>query len=174
VIVELGGVRQVVSMGQQNIFGVAVDDGRLLWQYPWAGEGGGMQAITPIVYRDTLIFSSYHVGVKALKPILRDRKWIVDVAWETKDVSMFLSNPVLIDDTLFGLSEKSSGQYFALDASTGKVLWLGAPRAATNTAIVKADSLLFLLNDNAELIIAKSSRTGFEPLKTYTVAESAT
>ena len=40
--------------------------------------------------------------------------------------------------------------------------------------MTKAGDLLFLLNDDAALIIAKSSRTGFEPLKTYTVAESAT
>ena len=39
---------------------------------------------------------------------------------------------------------------------------------------MKAGNLLFLLNDDGELIVAKSSRTGIEPLKRYTVAESAT
>src|SRR5437016_12913697 len=84
-IVELGGIRQVVSMGQQNIEGVAVADGALLWQYPWAGEGGGMQAITPILYDDTIIVSSYHAGVTSLRPARSDGKWVVNVAWETKD-----------------------------------------------------------------------------------------
>jgi len=173
-IVELGGIRQVVSMGQQNIVGVAAADGSSLWHYPWAGEGGGMQAITPIIYDGTIIVSSYHAGVKALRPTRRDGKWAVDVVWETKDVSMFLSNPVLIGDTLFGLSEKASGQFFALDAANGKVLWLGDPRQATNTAVVKAGDVLFLLNDNGELIVARGNRTRFEPLKRYTVADSAT
>ena len=48
--------------------------------------------------------------------------------WENKDVSLFMSNPALIGDTLFGLSEKSSGQFFGIDAKTGKTLWLGQPR----------------------------------------------
>jgi hypothetical protein len=43
-----------------------------------------------------------------------------------------------------------------------------------NAAVVKAGDLLLLLNDNAELIVAKSSLTGFEPLKRYIVADSAT
>jgi len=43
-----------------------------------------------------------------------------------------------------------------------------------NTAIVKAGDLLFLLNDTAELIVAKANRTGFAPLKRYNVAPSAT
>jgi outer membrane protein assembly factor BamB len=81
---------------------------------------------------------------------------------------------VLVGNTLFGLSEKARGQFFALDADTGQVLWLGQPRQASNTAVVKAGSLLFLLNDDAELIVAKSSRSGFEPLARYAVATSAT
>jgi len=173
-IVELAGVRQVVSMGQQNIMGVAATDGTLLWLYPWVGEGGGMQIITPLLYDGTIIVTSYHCGVTALRPIKRDGKWAVDVVWETKDVSMYMSNPVLIGSTLFGLSEKASGQFFGLDAKTGKTLWLGKPREATNTAVVKAGDILFLLNDNAELMVAKSSVIGFELLKKYTVAESAT
>ena len=94
--------------------------------------------------------------------------------WETAEVSLFLSNPVLVDDTLFGLSEKARGQFFALDADTGRVLWLGPPRQAENTAVVKAGRLLFSLNDDAELIVARSRRDGFDPLARYAVATSET
>jgi outer membrane protein assembly factor BamB len=94
--------------------------------------------------------------------------------WATKDVSLFLSNPVIVGDTLFGLSEKARGQFFALDARSGNVLWLGRPRQASNSAIVKAGNLLLLLNDDGQLIVARSSRSGFEELKRYTVAISAT
>ncbi|HYJ93744.1 MAG TPA: hypothetical protein VEV86_03940, partial [Vicinamibacterales bacterium] len=48
------------------------------------------------------------------------------------------------------------------------------PRQATNAAVVKADVLLFLLNDTAELIVARASQDAFVPLKSYTVADSAT
>ena len=111
---------------------------------------------------------------RASKPTRRADRWDVDVVWETKDVSLFLSNPVIVGDTLFGLSEKARGQFFALDARSGHVLWLGQPRQASNTAIVKAGSLLLLLNDDGQLIVARSSRNGFEALKRYTVADSAT
>ena len=99
---------------------------------------------------------------------------MVETVWATTEVGMYLSNPVIVGDTLFGLSQRSRGQYFALDARTGRVLWLGPPRQAMNTAVVKAGDLLFLLNDDAELIVARASRTGFEPVKRYTVAASAT
>ena len=173
IIVELGGIRQVVTMTQESVLSVSLSDGARLWEYPWQSRSTP-SAITPIVYEDTLIVSSQAMGVTALKPARRGDKWAVDLVWESKEVSLFLSNPVVVGDTLFGLSEKARGQFFALDAHSGKVLWLGQPRQASNTAIVKAGNLLLLLNDDAELIVARSSRNGFEPLKRYIVADSAT
>ena len=172
IIVDLDGNRQVIAMTQQSILGISVADGAVLWEHPWASPF--VQAITPVLHRGTLIVGGHNRGVMALKPIRREGKWVVDVVWETQDVSMFLSNPVVVGDALFGLSHRNRGQFFAIDASTGQVLWLDRPRQASNTALVKADDLLFFLNDDAELIVARSSRTGFEPLKHYSVATSAT
>jgi outer membrane protein assembly factor BamB len=170
IIVDLGGTHQVISATAKNLVGVSVNDGKVLWQHPFANNG----AITPVVFGDTIIFSGLDMGVVALKPVKRDGTWVAAAVWDTKEVSMFMSNPVVIGDTLFGLSHKASGQFFALDARTGAVLWLGAPRAATNSAVVKAGDLLFLLNDDAELIVARNNRRSFEPLKRYTVADGAT
>jgi outer membrane protein assembly factor BamB len=172
IIVDLLGTRQIVAVAQYAILGISVTDGSVLWQHPW--KSPYVQAITPILNGDTIIVSGHHRGVMAIKPILREGKWAVEVIWETQQVSMFLSNPVVAGDTLFGLSHLNSGQYFAIDALTGRVLWLDRPRRATNSAVVKADELLFFLNDDAELIVARRSRTGFEPLTSYSVASSAT
>lgn len=172
IIVNLHGTRQLIAVAQQSILGISVADGAVLWEQSW--KSPFVQAITPVLYRETIIVSGHHRGVMALRPIRREDAWVVEVAWETQDVSMYLSTPVVIGDTLFGLSHRNSGQYFAIDASTGQVLWLDRPRRATNSALVKADDLLFLLNDDAELIVARSSRTGFEPLTRYHVADSAT
>src|SRR5262249_31339595 len=173
IIFELGGVRQIVTMTQKNVISVAVADGAPLWEHAWK-PGGTDSAITAIVYGETIIVASQRNPVTALKPTRRDGNWVVEVVWENKDVSLFMSNPALIGDTLFGLSEKSSGQFFGIDTKTGKTLWLGQPREASNTAVVKPGNLLFMLTDDAELIVTRSSQTGFDPLKRYTVADSAT
>ncbi len=170
-IVTLAGIAQVVSVTQADVIGVAPDNGTVLWKHPW--PGGGMGGTMPIAYGDTIIVSAGN-GVTAFRPSQTDGTWVTETLWQTSDVTMYLSNPVVVGDTLFGLSQRDRGQYFAIDAKTGKVLWLGPPRQATNTAVVKADDLLFLLNDDAELIVARASRTAFEPLKRYTVADSAT
>jgi outer membrane protein assembly factor BamB len=172
IMANLHGTLQLIAVAQHAILGISVADGAVLWDHPW--KSPYVQAITPVLYRDTIIVSGEQRGVMALKPTRREDTWGVDMIWETTDVSMSLSNPVVIGDTLFGLSHRNSGQYFAVDASTGRVLWLDRPRRATNSALVKADDLILFLNDDGELIVARSSRTRFQPLKSYRVADSAT
>jgi outer membrane protein assembly factor BamB len=121
-ITTLAGTRQVITVTQSSVIGVSVTDGGVLWQYPWPGGMGGTM---PVLYDDTVIVSAPNAGVAAFKPTRRDGKWMAETVWETKDVWMYISNPVVIGDTLFGLSIRNSGQYFAIDARTGKVLWLG-------------------------------------------------
>ena len=170
-IADLAGTRQVITVTGKEVIGVSIPDGAVLWRHPWPGGNGGTM---PVLHGDTVIVSSHQQGVTAFKPVRRDGEWQTETVWATKDVSMYISNPVVIADTLFGLSHLASGQFFALDATTGKTLWLGPPREAKNTAVVKAGDLLFLLNDDAELIVARSSRIEFEPLKRYTLADSPT
>jgi hypothetical protein len=170
-VVTLDGTRQIVTMTLKSVIGVSPVDGAVLWEHPFEGGSGGPM---PVAYGGTIIVSALNTGVMAITPARRDGKWITTTAWETHDVAMYVSNPVVIGDTLFGLSHRSSGQFFALDAKSGKALWLGPPREAANTAIAKAGDLLFLLNDDAELIVARGTPTAITPLKRYTVADSAT
>jgi outer membrane protein assembly factor BamB len=141
IIATLSGTRQVISVTQKHVIGVSVDRGEILWQFEWPGAVGGTM---PVLFGDIVIVSGLNAGVMAFKPIRRKGTWTTERVWETKDVSMYLSNPVVIGETLFGLSHRASGQFFAIDARTGKVLWLGQPREAVNTAVVKASDLLFL------------------------------
>jgi len=169
ILVTLDGTMQVVSVTLDYVIGVSLD-GRILWRFPFDAKGG---ATMPVLNNDTIIVNSPD-RVIAFRPRLRDGAWIVETMWETKDVSTYLSTPVVVDGVLYGLSTKQRGQFYAVDAKTGHVLWLGTPREADNTALVKAGRLLFLLNDDAELIVARSNRKAFDPIARYMVADSAT
>ena len=169
ILVTLEQMPQVVSATQDFVIGVSLD-GRILWRFPFDGKNG---STTPVLSNDTIIVNSPD-RVIAFRPRLRDAAWSVETMWETKEVSTYLSTPVVVDGVLYGLSTKQRGQFYAIDAKTGQVLWLGSPREADNTALVKAGQLLFLLNDDAELIVARANRKAFAPIARYTVADSAT
>jgi hypothetical protein len=90
------------------------------------------------------------------------------------DVTMDMSTGVVIGNTLFGFSARNSGQYFALDANTGRTLWLSEARIAENAAVVRAGDLWLALNTEAKLLVARANPKQLDILKTYDVADSAT
>ena len=173
VIAEIAGTRQVITETQEKIVGVDLLTGALLWERELKSPYT-TNSVTPVIFGDVVIYSTEEAGIIAIRPLKEGTAWSTETVWETTDAWLKMSSPVMVGDTLFGLSSKNSGQYFAIDARTGEVLWLGQPREADNTAIVTWGDLVFLLNDDAQLTVARGSRMGLEPVRRYTVADGAT
>jgi outer membrane protein assembly factor BamB len=174
ILAEIAGTRQVVVFTRDNLVGVDASNGQLLWKTPYQSRAT-TNAITPIVYGgNTVIVSGQGTPLTAYTISKSNNQWTVEKAWENPQLSLAFSNAVLVGDAVFSMSASNSGQFFWADAKTGKTLWTSSPRQGGNAAIVRAGSLLFVLKDDAELMVARSSPGGFEPLRTYTVATSAT
>ena len=168
-----GATAQIVTQTQKSIAGFSPQTGEQLWRIPFETEYV-QNIITPVVYKQTLIFSGLDKGTMAVRVIRVAGKWQAVTNWQNPDVSMYMSSPVASGDYLFGLSHKRKGQFFCIDARTGKTLWTSDGRVGDNAAIVAAGEFLFLLTDAAELLVARSHAILFEVLKKYSVADSPT
>ena len=173
VVAEIDGIRQVITLTQGNVVGVSAADGRLLWRRPYATEYT-QNIITPVFAGSTLIIGGYQNPTIALRLVRSGDQWKTEDVWENAGISLYMANSVLVGDRLFGLSHRNSGQYFTLDVKTGKTVWVGQPRQAENAAIVRAGSLVFSLEDDAELMVGRVGANSFQELKRYTVANAAT
>jgi outer membrane protein assembly factor BamB len=174
IVAEIGGTRQVILFSQENLIGVDVVTGQLLWRTPFTARST-TNSITPIVYAgNTVIVSGQGKPLTAYTISKRNGEWTADLAWENPQASMSFTNAVLVGDAVFSMTALNSGQFFWVDAKTGKTLWTSAPRQAGNASIVRAGNLLFVLKDDAHLVVARNTPGAFEPMKTYEVADSAT
>jgi outer membrane protein assembly factor BamB len=173
IVAEFDGTRQIITMTQDNLVGVSASTGALLWQRRFQ-TNYTQNCITPVLYGQIVIVSGLDKGVTAFKLVKANGQWSPVDVWENTEVSLYMTNGVIVHDTFVALSHKNSGQFFALDARTGKTVWKSAPRQATNAAISRAGDLLFILKEDGELLIARSGAGGLETVKTYSVADSAT
>lgn len=130
--------------------------------------------VTPIVWKDLLIFSGIDKGVFAIRPAWRNNTWATDKVWQNNQVSMYMNSPLISGDWLFGLSHKQKGQFFCLDLNTGKTLWTGDGRQGENAAMVMAGTTMFALTNDADLVVSTVSSKGPSLLKRYHVADSPT
>jgi outer membrane protein assembly factor BamB len=83
-----------------------------------------------------------------------------------------MSSPVLANGLLFGLTHRNRGQFFSVDAKTGKTLWTTRGREGDNAALVTAGNLVLATTTEGELVVFRASPKEFELLKRYSVADS--
>jgi outer membrane protein assembly factor BamB len=173
IVADLDGTRQIITLTQTRLVGVDADTGALLWERPFTNSSVTNSA-TPILVGRTVVVSNGG-PVMAYTVTKQGSQWTVQDAWQNEDAPYRLSNTVVGDgDVLFGLSTRNSGQYFGVDVKTGATLWTSEGRQAMNAAILRAGSLLFSLEDDGELIVARTSRTRFDPVRRYKVADDET
>ncbi len=173
IVVDLGGVRQVVTQTKSKIVGVAAATGQLLWSMPFTTEYD-QNIVTPVLYKDLLIFSGINKGVFAVRLVHTGAKWSTQTVWQNHDVSMYMNSPVLAGGLLFGFSHLKKGQIFCLDARTGVTQWTGPPRGGDNAALLASSSTLLALNPDAQLLIARPTAKGLGEIRKYEVADSPT
>ena len=73
---------------------------------------------------------------------------------------------------LYGLTHRSRGRFFALDAATGRTLWTSPPRQGENAAVFAAGGLLIATTTDGEIVVMRQGRDEFALVREYTVADS--
>ena len=179
VIVTLVGVRQLVTFMQKNLVGVDAATGKLLWMLPAKSEYD-TNSVTAVAYKDLIIIAREGQGLTAIRILKKGPELRPEEVWSNKDVELYMNTPVVQGNLLVGLSVRQKGQFFAIDADTGKTVWQGTGRMGENAAILNlGGKALLLLTNDANLIVLPAGATGsaaksYAPVAQYTVATSPT
>jgi glucose dehydrogenase len=95
--------------------------------------------------------------------------------WVNKDAELYMSTPVLQGNTVYGMTARQKGQFFAVDAETGKTAWQSPGRMGENAAILNlSDKVILFLTNEAKLIVQAVDGKTYSPVAEYTVAASPT
>jgi outer membrane protein assembly factor BamB len=172
VVMTVDGVRQIVTMTEKSVVGVAAADGKLLWQIAFVPEGRAYNAATPIVDGQTVIFSGQGRGTKAVKVEKTRDGFEAKELWSAKPAVQFCS-PVLTRGLLFAMS--GSGNLFCLDAKTGETGWTDSAKRGTGYGgMVDAGSVVLALDDKSELTAFKPNEKNYEEVARIKVAPTPT
>jgi outer membrane protein assembly factor BamB len=163
---DLGGVPTYVYCGSRGVAGVSAETGRLLWTTD-AWKIGIATVPTPVPVGDDRVFFSggYNAGSVMMRI---DRS--ADGAFEPKvlfrlEPEVFgatQQTPILCRGHLYGV--RPDGQLSCLDLD-GRVLWTsGAGVTFGLGPFLVAGGLLFVLDDEARLTLARAAPDRFEPL----------
>jgi outer membrane protein assembly factor BamB len=172
ILATLAGTRQIITQSQNALVAVDAASGNLLWRVaiktPYE-----QNSVTPVVLDELVLYAGLENPTIALSVTRSGMSWTTAPAWRNDQISMYMSTPAAVGTTVYGLSNKNRGQFFAIDSATGKTLWTTKGRDAENASIVRAGDYLLLATTNSELIVVKANPARYEEVKRYTVADSA-
>jgi outer membrane protein assembly factor BamB len=168
IVADIARMRQLVTFTRTRLLGLSTR-GDLLWDTPF-----NQNTVTPLVKDGIVVYSGLSKGVIAIRPVHRGLHFQLERVWTNPEVAMYLSSPVLVGDRLFGFSHRKKGQFFALDFKTGRTLWLSDGRQGENAALLTGNGYWMALTDEGRFVVMEANADSFKPLRTYTVAESAT
>jgi outer membrane protein assembly factor BamB len=172
IIATFGGVRQVITQTQKFLVGLDASTGTLLWQMPFTTDFD-QNAFTPVVFQDLLINAGIDHPLSAMRLKLVDGKWIGESVWTNPQTPMFMTSPVLIGGTIYGLTTRGRGQFVAIDAASGKTLWNTQGREGENAAMLGSPSWLLASTTDGTLVIARTNPQKYEEVRRYQISPSA-
>ena len=171
IVATLGGVQHLITQSQSNLVGLNAANGALLWQIPFT-TAYDQNIITAVVADTLVIYSGLSKPTTAIRVALKGGKWTPEEVWKNADVPMYMSSPVLSAKRLCGLTHRNRGQFFCLDATSGKTLWVSDPRQGENAGIFSAGDLFIAATTDGNLIVFRNNPTEFNVVKRYKVADS--
>jgi outer membrane protein assembly factor BamB len=173
VVLEVEGTRQLVTITQGKLVALNPATGALLWERPFR-SANDTNSVTPVVAGSTLIVSGNGGPSMALGVSRKGGQWTTEVLWENADIPARFNDPVVSGDLLIGMAQRNTGQYFGVDLKSGKTLWTSEPRQGAKSAFLRAGNLVFILESDGDLVVARESRTAFDVVKRYKVADDET
>ncbi|MBL7188082.1 MAG: PQQ-binding-like beta-propeller repeat protein [Phycisphaerae bacterium] len=115
------GTRMVVVMTANNVVGINIADGSLLWEMPF-DPGRGRQCVTPIIDGQTVICcGGQGQGMKAVGIKKQGDKFALAELWNYTENYVEYNTPVLKEGLLFAISNR--GSFFCVNAKTGQAAW---------------------------------------------------
>lgn len=171
-LLTVEGTKQIVTLTEKSVVGIALADGKLLWQLPFAPERRAYNAATPIIDGQTVIYTGAGRGIHAVKIEKQADGFVAKELWSNPEIAPQFNTPVLKDGLLYGLSNR--GNLFCVNSQTGQTAWID-PTARDRggfTSIVDIGSVLLALPSNAELIVIKPNDKEYTELALIKVSDT--
>jgi len=171
-LLTVEGTKQIVTLAEKSVVGIAVADGKLLWQLPFAPQRRAYNVATPIIDGQTVIYTGAGRGTKAVSIEKQADGFVAKEIWSNSEIAPQFNTPILKDGLLFGLSNR--GNLFCVNSRTGQTAWIDPTQHDRGgfTSIVDTGSVVMALPSNSELIVFKPNDKEYTELARIKVSDT--
>jgi outer membrane protein assembly factor BamB len=170
VAVTVAGRRQLLVVNAARVVSLTVEEGSLLWEYPWATQEG-INAAQPIVVGPSRVYlsSGYGHGAAVVELVRRGNGFEVRTVWANTRMKNKFNSGVLYEGHIYGLDE---GILACIDIATGDLKWKGGRYGYGQ--ILLASGHLVVLTEDGDVALVRASPERFQELSKFTALSGKT
>ncbi len=167
---ELAGLKQIIIISAKRVAGLGINDGALLWEYPWKTQYD-VNAAEPLLIDENRIFvsSGYGHGSVLLRISRTNGAFKVSPVWENNRMKNKFNGSVLEKGHLYGLDE---GILTCLDVETGERKWKGGRYGYGQ--ILLAGGNLIVLTEKGDLVLVEATPEEHRELARFSAIQGKT
>jgi len=169
-LVTLAGKRQILVVTSNRAVGLAIENGSLLWEYPWT-TSMGINCSQPVMIDANRFFisSGYGKGAALVKVTGDGQGFAANTVWENSYMKNKFNSSVLYNGYLYGLDE---GILTCVAVETGERKWKGG-RYGYGQIILAGDNLI-VLTEEGDLALVKATPERHIEASRFTALEGRT
>jgi outer membrane protein assembly factor BamB len=169
-LVTLAGQRQLLVVTATRVTGLAVEDGKLLWEYPWTTMYE-INSAQPIIVDPNHVFVSagYDHGAVLLEISRAERGFSARAVWENRNMKNRFNSSVLYQGHIYGFDE---GIFACIDARTGERKWKGG-RYGYGQALLAGEHII-VLAESGELVLLQATPSAHQEVARFSAIEGKT
>jgi outer membrane protein assembly factor BamB len=167
ILVEVGGIRQVVQLTYPGTVGVAAKDGRLLWYYKRKRPYPDVLIPTPVFHDNCIFTTTGHppgglgTGGDLIRLVPGKDGIKAEEVYSNRSVGVQQGGVVRVGEHLYGYAERPTGGWACVEFKTGKVVW-AEKGALERGSVTAADGRLYCLGeDQGTVVLIEASPAGW-------------
>lgn len=170
IFAELAGRKQIVWISAERAVGVTLDDGKLLWEYPFPSQMDmNCSQPMPVDATHVLLSSEQGPGAALLEIQKNGDGQSAREVWKNNRFKNKFNSSVLRDGYAYGFD----GSILAcIKVDTGELKWKGGRYGFGQ--LLLAGGFLVVLTEKGELVLVRASPDGFQEMAKFEAIEGKT
>ena len=169
-IATVGGRRQLLVITAKRAVGLDVEDGKLLWEFPWVTQND-INVAQPIVVAANRIFlsSAYGHGAAVVELTPHGDGFETRAVWANNRMKNKFNSAVLYEGFLYGLDD---GILACVDAGSGELKWKGGRYGYGQ--LLLASGHLVVLTEEGDLALVRAAPDQFQEVARFSSLQGKT
>jgi outer membrane protein assembly factor BamB len=170
ILATLAGQRQIVWISGERAVGIGVEDGKLLWEYPWPAQMDMNCSQPVIIDGDDVLLSSAQGPGAALLRIAQDAgAFTATPVWKNNRLKNKFNSSVLYQGYIYGFDEAILECF---DPKTGDVKWKGGRYGYGQ--LLLAGGFLVVTTEQGELVLVRATPESHQEMARFQAIEGKT